>query len=117
MLLRTLFTHRFDLLKRLLVSLPAVHHQREHGHEAPPRAPGVPGRPSSQRQEASSGPGRAGRAGPRAQRAAPGLVAPPVSLLPKSLVLARACGSRRVTEPGRLKRISRNQEILFLFLK
>ncbi|XP_027557694.1 transmembrane protein 183A isoform X4 [Neopelma chrysocephalum] len=87
-----------------------VHHQREHRHAAPPRAPRVPGHPRPQREEAPPGAGGAGGAGPRAQRQAPGLVAPTVPLLPESLVLSRGCRSRQVTGSGRPKRISRNQE-------
>ncbi|XP_032566346.1 transmembrane protein 183A isoform X2 [Chiroxiphia lanceolata] len=87
-----------------------VHHQREHRHAAPPRAPRVPGHPRPQREEAPPGAGGAGGAGPRAQRQAPGLVAPTVPLLPKSLVLSRGCRNRQVTGSGRPKRISRNQE-------
>ncbi|XP_027524959.1 transmembrane protein 183A isoform X5 [Corapipo altera] len=87
-----------------------VHHQREHRHAAPPRAPRVPGHPRPQREEAPPGAGGAGGAGPRAQRQAPGLVAPTVPLLPESLVLSQGCRSRQVTGSGRPKRISRNQE-------
>ncbi|XP_064491737.1 transmembrane protein 183A isoform X3 [Pseudopipra pipra] len=87
-----------------------VHHQREHRHAAPPRAPRVPGHPRPQWEEAPPGAGGAGGAGPRAQRQAPGLVAPTVPLLPESLVLSRGCRSRQVTGSGRPKRISRNQE-------
>lgn len=76
------------LSEAALVSSLAVLHLGEHGHAAPPRAPGVPGRARAQWEEATHGAGGAGGTGPCAQCQAPGLVAPTVPLLSKGLVLS-----------------------------